>query len=250
MLLAVGMSALLALSTSSPLAALDSCFIVETANGSVGTGFLIGGDRIVTASHVVQGQRTVWLLTSAPDSQRFLGTVVLDDPTSDIAVIRPKTAVGAPELTIAPESFPMGATAFAIGSPIGGLVLSRGEVLGLRDGLVETDTAVDPGNSGGPLLDDQGRVRGVVVQKDPAAGSALSVPASVLLATLAQASQPSSDAPAVTEPTEIRPDVFPITMVVLISAIVIIVVLVLAFAIARKSGRTRPERIVIRFDEE
>mgnify|MGYP006280962709 CR=1 FL=1 len=248
MLLEVGVSALLALSSPSPLAALDSCFIVETTDGSVGTGFLIGGDRIVTASHVVHGQRLVWLLTSAPESQRFRGTVILDDPVSDIAVIEAEPATAAPPLSIASGDFPVGSTAFAIGSPIGGLVLSRGAVLGMRDGLIETDTAVDPGNSGGPLLDEQGRVRGVVVQKDPAAGTALSVPASVLLATLT-ASPPPSSAPAMAVPAEIAPGPMPFFMV-LIGIVVLLALIALGFALARKWGRQRPARIVIRFDEE
>jgi len=63
----------------------------------------------------------------------------------------------------------VGTEVFAVGAPLGTLTVTRGIISGHRDSgglqLIQTDAAVNPGNSGGPLVDDTGHVVGLVVSK-------------------------------------------------------------------------------------
>jgi putative serine protease PepD len=144
---------------------------------SLGSGFVIDtrGD-IVTNDHVVAGGTGIRVGFSCGSS--YPATVVGTDPSSDLAVLR----VNAPASTLHPVGFDdsssvqVGDPVYAIGNPFGldrtmtaGIVSATGRDIQAPDGrtipdAIQTDAAINHGNSGGPLLDGQGHVIGITSQ--------------------------------------------------------------------------------------
>ena len=153
----------------------QSTVTVRTAQGH-GTGFAVGdGSYILTNSHVVGDAKAVTLVTSSELS--IDGTVDVVSRERDVAVIRIQ-GLRLPPIHINTTVPDTGAQVYAVGSPLdesmSGSVTS-GIISGLRmmDGYVwiQSDTAVSPGNSGGPLIDSRGSVVGIATMGYQAGGS-------------------------------------------------------------------------------
>jgi len=177
-----------------------SVAVVFSGEGS-GSGFVISDDGyLLTNQHVVGSSKYVKLKWA--DGKESFGEVVRGDPRRDVALVK-ADAGGRPPLSLRPGPVQQGETVFAIGSPMGEKyqnTMSKGIVSATRTsaGLnyIQSDVMVNHGSSGGPLLDEKGRVIGLTVSGESAndvpVGLNLFIPIDDALRVLGLAAPPES----------------------------------------------------------
>ena len=146
--------------------------IVKIQNGgSSGTGFHIGNNYILTAEHVVKGASGV--IIKYQDGEMIASNVIKRESASDLALIK-STKILEDKLSLADDlekntpGTVIGAAGFPIGVDDEGSV-TKGSLsrifLENKIETIQTDAALNPGNSGGPLFDECGKVIGVITKK-------------------------------------------------------------------------------------
>jgi len=148
---------------------LDGVVAIETDQGTAGTGFFAGQKcSVITNEHVISGAATIVLKTSA--RRLYLGQVLARDTVRDLAIL----TTNAPDcfaLVLEDATAGVGTEVFAVGNPLGlegtvtkGIVsATRTTSSGVR--YIQIDAGLNPGNSGGPLVNKRGRVLGVTTFK-------------------------------------------------------------------------------------
>ena len=141
--------------------------------GGEGSGIIYSADGyIITNNHVVEAANRITVTTS--DRHRFTARVIGTEPKTDLAVLKIEaTDLPFLELADSDDSEP-GQWVLAVGSPLGltstvtaGIVSAKGRSLSILpdpdaiESFIQTDAAVNPGNSGGPLVDAEGRLLGI-----------------------------------------------------------------------------------------
>jgi hypothetical protein len=169
---------------------------VAMANASAGhgTGFVVEANLIVTAQHVVEGARHV-VVRLPGDGGFFPARVVFGDKAKDVAVLAVDGALP-PPLTLSADAPRVRSTVFAVGYPLDATrkqpQSARGIIAGyLDDGTVQLDMALNPGNSGGPIVNEQDVVVGVASARGSVEqgvqGIGYAVPVQMIQAALVEA---------------------------------------------------------------
>jgi len=237
-----------------PDVAVESVFVVETFGGTgAGAGVAISPTMVLTAQHVVGSAVEVRLSNNTTTTTK--GKVIASDSRSDLALISVEGA-NFTFLPIATSDPRLGSEVFAIGAPGGSLSITRGIISAFRDSngiqYAQTDAAVNPGNSGGPLIDDGGSIVGIVVLKSSdQEGVGLAVTPQVISNFILNSSAETSQNPSATNGTQsasVEPKAksdsatsFLLTSAILASVLAVLLIL---FVLIRKY-RNRPVEITL-----
>ncbi|MCW2538944.1 MAG: peptidase [Frankiales bacterium] len=169
-----------------------SVTIVRTAKGALGTGVIATSTgAVLTADHVIADGSAISIVFA--DGTKSTATVASADAKTDTAVLTPATLPQPIVPATIGGAAPVGSEVVAIGNPLGlTYSVSSGVVSGLNrtaktdsgqfGGLIQFDASVNPGSSGGPLIDSKGNVIGIVISiadpggDDSFAGIAFAVP--------------------------------------------------------------------------
>ena len=162
----------------------NSVFVVTSGN-SLGSGFAVGENCIITNAHVLDNPNNIMLSTYAGETHTTY--LVGYDQDKDIAVLGVKDARFTP-LTVADyKSLNTGDDVYAIGAPKSmaytltkGVISAKEREIG-KYKYIQTDAAINEGNSGGPLLNDEGNVIGInTLKMSDSEGIGLAIPMTVV----------------------------------------------------------------------
>lgn len=139
--------------------------VTISVGSSSGSGTIVSPEGLIlTNNHVIRRASGGVVNVRTTQGDRYTGQVIATDPQNDLALIRLNTSDRLPTIPLSrAETIQVGQRVFAIGSPFG---LSGTLTTGIlsrigRNGDLQTDAALNPGNSGGPLLNSRGELIGV-----------------------------------------------------------------------------------------
>ncbi len=186
----------------------NSVVVVYTGSG-VGSGFAIEENIIVTNAHVVEDSKNVAVTLYNGDT--IEGLVIKTDETQDLALIQvDETLV---PLKVSEEKPAIGQEVYAIGAPrdmpytmTKGIISALDRKLG-KNSYIQIDASINSGNSGGPLVDENGNVIGIITLKaTDAEGIGFAIAASEMLSFTKDAEEvpftPSTEAPPQDDTTQ------------------------------------------------
>ena len=181
----------LPIATAVPRSAIDSAFVEPLSSGlsvaditenalpsvvrisagaSTGTGFIVHETGlVVTNKHIISAARQVSV--SSVKGEEYRGNVIERHPSLDLAYIQLEASRSFVPIAVGDsDKIRVGEQVVAIGFPLGSTLgseptVSVGIISAKREGRLQTDASLNPGNSGGPLLDILGQVAGVVVSR-------------------------------------------------------------------------------------
>lgn len=177
---------------------LDAVVLLVTGPSSC-TGVIVRDDTVATAYHcVASGQRP---RVELRDGTVLRGEMVAAAPGDDLALLRVE-GLPASRLELRPDDPAIGERVYALGHPYASAAagkltgtlrwsVSEGIVAAVGTTMVQTDAALNPGNSGGPLVDEEGRVVGIVSRKLAADNLSFATRSARLAALLAQPAAPA-----------------------------------------------------------
>jgi serine protease Do len=165
--------------------ALDE-FLSPTIREGIGSGFSVMKNHFLTSFHVIRNSREILLIDKEGNIQE--ANVVATNPFYDLALLEADLSI--PPLKISTE-YSLGEMVFAIGNPLGlrsitlGVISATGRTIVSPSGealyVLQTDAAVNPGNSGGPLVNIKGEAIGIVTAMIPfAQGIGFAIPAELI----------------------------------------------------------------------
>jgi S1-C subfamily serine protease len=156
----------------------DRFFMLSSESEGAGSGSVLDKrGYILTNYHVVEDANKIWVTLPGGGKDKYEGELVGQDPDNDIAVIK----INAPPEELFPvpignsDNLRVGQRVYTLGNPFGlegtlttGIISNLNRTLPSRSGrdmksIIQTDAAMNPGNSGGPLLDTSGRMIGMNV---------------------------------------------------------------------------------------
>lgn len=164
----------------------NSVFVI-TSGDSLGSGFAIGENCIITNAHVIGNSKNIQLATQ--DGKRYKAKLIGMDEDKDIAVLSVSGVKFIPLKVADYDALKVGTDVYAIGAPKSmaytltkGVVSAKDRKIGGHS-YIQTDAAINEGNSGGPLIDDEGNVIGVNTLKlNNSEGIGLAIPMTVVCA--------------------------------------------------------------------
>jgi 2-alkenal reductase len=172
----------------------------DSGGTASGSGVIIDPKGyVVTNNHVIDGEKSILVIYS--DGTKSSATIAGTDPITDIAVLKVDRQVPAVAELGDSGTLEPGQVALAIGSPLGdfrgtvtlGVISALNRRVGRQQGLIQTDAAINNGNSGGPLVNSMGQVIGIntlVVRStgegNVAEGLGFAIPSNVVRQVVAQ----------------------------------------------------------------
>lgn len=218
--------------------------ISRTEQRSQGTAFFVAPNVLVTAAHVVGKEGSRVLLESGDEKKQIAAAyVTYRDDNNDVAILKSPESFDKNLVVLADSEPKVGEAAYAIGAPIDGLVITKGSVIQVGSSAILTSTTGAPGMSGGPLVNVQGELIGLVVSVN-SRSQILAVPSPLVAAAVTVGSARSLPVLPLQISREGTGALWPL---LILGALLTLMLLLLV--LRQKRAKSRKQPIVIKLEE-